>query len=620
MKNLQQHFANQKFFAGSDLVDSEEITNEISSEIPEWNLDDLYIAIDDPKIKKDLQKIDNASNDFCREYENCIKDLNPSQLSQAIELFENICESSAKISTYSCLLYNSDLSNQKYIAFNQNISEEISKYDSRLVFFMIEINNLSEELFSNFLKDPALSKYQPFLRDINLFRKHQLSPELEKFIIEKNVTSRNAFVRLFDETINNLQFSYRDKLLNSQEIFNLLSKSDPKIREDSAKSIAQIFEKNSKVFAFITNILAKDKDIEDQYRKFEKPISSRNLYNFTDDKIVDILVKTVKKNYQTTSHRYYKIKAKTLNQKFLNYWDRNAPIKFDNSATKKYSWQEAKELVLQAYQEFHPAMAEIAQQFFDKKWIDAKVRSGKDSGAFSHPGVPAIHPYILMNFQGNSRDVMTLAHELGHGIHQYLARKQGYLQSSTPLTLAETASVFGEQLVFQKILKNEKNLQLKKNIIANKIEDMLNTVVRQISFLEFENKIHNERKNGEVPLEKINQFWLEVQKESLGEAFELSDDYRFFWCYISHFIHSPFYVYSYAFGDCLVNSLYAVYKSSKVLDFNNKYLNMLELGGVQHHKEMLEPFGLDISQEQFWQSGLNVIIDYIDQLEKLLES
>ncbi len=447
------------------------------------------------------------------------------------------------------------------------------------------------------------------------FKEYQLSEELEKFSLEKNITGRGAFVRLFDETVNNLKFSYRGKILNSQEIFNLMSNADEKIRKDAAKSIGKTFEENAKIFAFITNILAKDKSIDDVWRGFKNPMSARNLSNFVEDEVVDILIKTVKKNYAEISHRYYKIKAEILGKKSLNYWDRNAPLSEDEN--KIISWDEARNLVLSAYEEFSPQMRKIGEVFFEKNWIDAEVKSGKDSGAFSHPTVPSVHPYILMNYQGKVRDVMTLAHELGHGIHQYLAREQGHLMSSTPLTLAETASVFGEQLTFQKILKNEKDLKKKKLIIASKVEDMINTVVRQIAFLEFEKKVHDARKNGEISLENLCGFWMEIQRESLGAVFKFDEEYRFFWSYIPHFIHSPFYVYAYAFGDCLVNSLYGIYKSGKVKNFEEKYLEMLSAGGVKHHKEMLEPFNLSIHDPKFWQSGLDVIINYINQLEEL---
>lgn len=577
--------------------------------IPTWNLSDFYSSISDKKISADLKKIEKDTKKFVSDFAGKINKISAPKLFEAIQNYEKISENIGKISSYSYLIYAADLSNQKNISFYQNISEALIGIESQLIFFTIELNEVDEKK----LKNPALKKYQPFIRDSRIFKKHQLSNELEKFSLEKNITGRNAFVRLFDETVNNLKFSYRGKVLSSQEIFDLMSNSDEKVRKDAAKAIGKTFEENSKIFAFITNILAKDKAIDDSWRKFENPISSRNLSNFVEDEIVEILLKSVKKNYQKISHRYYKIKAKMLGKKVMNYWDRNAPL--SKAENKLITWESAQNLVLEAYAEFSPEMKKIGEMFFKKNWIDAEVRKGKDSGAFSHPCVPSVHPYILMNYQGKVRDVMTLAHELGHGVHQYLASSQGYLMAGTPLTLAETASVFGEQLTFQKILKNEKDPQKKKLIIAAKVEDMINTVVRQIAFLEFETKVHKARKNGEISLEKICEFWMEVQKESLGSAFKFDDEYKYFWCYIPHFIHSPFYVYAYAFGDCLVNSLYGVYKSDKVKNFEEKYLQMLGKGGSQHHKEMLEPFGLSIKDEKFWQSGLDVISDYIDQLE-----
>ncbi len=583
-------------------------------QIPSWDLSDFYSSIKDKKISLDLKKIAADSEKFTKTFSGKITKLNASQLFSAIKNYEEIAEKIGKISSYSYLIYASDLSNHDNVSFHQNISEALNKFESQLVFFTLELNKIDDKKLTILLKNSDLKKYQPFIRDIRAFKKHELSQELEKFSLEKNITGRSAFIRLFDETVNNLKFSYRKKILNSQEIFNLLSNPDEKIRKDAAKSIGKTFEENSKIFAFITNILAKDKAVDDSWRGFVKPISARNLSNFIEDDVVDLLIKKVKENYANTSHRYYKIKAKILGKKTLNYWDRNAPLsKIEN---KKISWEEAKNLVLSAYEEFSPQMKKIGKTFFDKNWIDAQVRTGKDSGAFSHSTVPSVHPYILMNYQGKVRDVMTLAHELGHGIHQCLAGVQGHLMSSTPLTLAETASVFGEQLAFQKILKNEKDAKRKKFIIAAKVEDMINTVTRQIAFLEFEKKVHEARKDAEIPLEKLCQFWMEIQKESLGPIFKFDEEYRFFWSYIPHFIHSPFYVYAYAFGDCLVNSLYGIYKSGKIKNFEEKYLAMLASGGTKHHKEMLEPFNLSIRDPEFWQAGLDVIIGYINQLEK----
>jgi len=583
--------------------------------VPSWNLSDFYTSIKDKKIAADLKKLAVESKKFAKDFAGKVTKLNAAQLLTAIKKYENISENIGKISSYSYLIYASDLSNQTNLAFYQNTSETLSKLESDLVFFSLELNQISDKNLAVLLKNAALKKYQPFIRDVRSFRKYQLSHDLEKLSLEKNISGRAAFIRLFDETINNLKFSYRGKVLNSQQIFDLMSNNDEKVRKDAAKAVGQTFKENAKTFAFITNILAKDKAIDDEWRGFENPISSRNLSNFIEDEAVELLAKKVRENYKNISHRYYKIKAKILGKKSLNYWDRNAPL---GSAENKITpWNDAKNLVLEAYGEFSPQMKKIGEEFFKKNWIDAAVKTGKDSGAFSHPTVPSVHPYILMNYQGKIRDIMTLAHELGHGVHQYLARDCGYLMAGTPLTLAETASVFGEQLTFQKILKNEKDAKKKKLIIASKVEDMINTVVRQIAFLEFEKKIHNARKNGEVSLEKICDFWMEVQKESLGDVFKFDEEYRYFWCYIPHFIHSPFYVYAYAFGDCLVNSLYGVYKSGKVKNFTEKYLDMLALGGKEHHKEMLAPFGISINNSSFWQGGLDVISSYIDELEKL---
>ncbi len=584
--------------------------NKKLGKIPSWNLSDFYSSIKDKKITQELEQIAQDTKNFTKKFYQKIKNLSEKELITAIKQYEDLSEKIGKISSYSYLIYAENLSKQENIAFYQNISEELSKFESKLLFFTIELNEISEEKISKI----NFGKYQPFIRDIRAFRKHQLSEELEKLSLEKGITGRAAFVRLFDEIVNNLKFTYRKKTLNSQQIFDLMSNPLEKNRKDAAKAIGKTLKENSKTFAFITNILAKDKAVDDEWRKFEKPISARNLSNFVEDEVVETMVETIKKNYQKTSHRYYKIKAKILGKKTMNYWDKNAPL--SNKENQIIPWQDAKTMVLEAYEEFHPEMRKIGEIFFNKDWIDAEVRNGKDSGAFSHPTTPSVHPYILMNYQGKILDVMTLAHELGHGVHQYLARAQGALMCGTPLTLAETASVFGEQLTFQKILKNEKNPQKKKFIIASKIEDMLNTAIRQIAFLEFEKKVHNARKNGEIPLEKICEFWLEVQKESLGNAFKFEDEYKFFWSYIPHFIHSPFYVYAYAFGDCLVNSLYGVYKSGKIKNFPEKYLEMLKAGGTKHHKELLAPFGLSAHDPKFWQAGLDVIINHINELEK----
>ncbi|MEQ1789453.1 MAG: M3 family oligoendopeptidase, partial [Rickettsiales bacterium] len=393
-----------------------------------------------------------------------------------------------------------------------------------------------------------------------------------------------------------------------------LSSKDAANRKKSALVVGEVFEKNAKLFTLITNTLAKDKEIEDKWRGFKKPISSRNLSNYIEDEVVDALLSSVRKSYPALSHRYYALKAKWFKKDKLDYWDRNAPLPTDSD--RRYSWDEAKELILTAYGDFSPELTKVGKQFFDKPWIDAPVMAGKSSGAFAHPTVPSVHPYLLVNFQGKSRDVMTLAHELGHGVHQVLSAKQGALMCDTPLTLAETASVFGEQLTFREMVRREKDKKIRKLLIASKVEDMLNTVVRQVAFCEFERQIHDERKKGELTTEQICNIWMDVQAESLGSSIKIHGNYKYFWTYIPHFIHSPFYVYSYAFGDCLVNSLYSVYEKGKVKNFDKKYLEMLQAGGTLRHKELLAPFGLDATKPAFWQQGLDIISKMIDELEE----
>ncbi len=572
--------------------------------LPEWNLGDFYSSITAPEIETDFTKAEQVSRDFAAKYTGKLASLDGKALSKAIEEFEALSEILGKLGSYAQLLYTKDMSNPDNTRFYQNTSERITDISTLTLFFTLELNKLSSV--------PDVGRYQPWVRDVRAFRPYQLSDELEELLHEKSITGQQAWQRLFDETLAGLKFPYKDKQLNSSEIFDLLSSPDGKVRQEAAYVISDVLKANGNTFAMITNVLAKDKAIEDDWRKFPHPISSRNLSNYIEDEVVEALVNTVKANYNRLSHRYYDLKAKWLGMDRLNYWDRNAPLPDDDD--RRIPWEEAKELVLSAYNDFSPTLAGIAKDFFDKRWIDAVVTEGKDSGAFSHPTVPSVHPYILMNYQGKTRDVMTLAHELGHGVHQVLSAKQGGLMADTPLTLAETASVFGEQLTFRKLLAQQPDEKKRKAMIASKVEDMLNTVVRQIAFCEFERMVHDERKQGEVPLERIGEIWMKVQRESLGPAITFEESYNIYWSYIPHFIHSPFYVYAYAFGDCLVNSLYAAYQN-KPEGFESKYLEMLKAGGTLRHKELLAPFGLDASKPDFWKQGIDIISGFIDQLE-----
>lgn len=589
--------------------------NEISlGALPEWNLKDFYTSINDVAIKNDLQTASERAKAFAGHYEAKVELLSSEELVAAIREYEALAELLGKIGSYAQLVYAQNMALEQNTQFYQNISEKITEISTLTLFFGLELNKIDEVKLQQLLDgNKALQHYAPWIRDTRAFRPYQLSDELERLLHEKSVTGKQAWQRLFDETLAGLRFPFDGEMLSNAQIFDKLSSKDRNTRKNAGKSIGQVFEENGKIFAMVTNVLAKDKSIEDNSRKFPKPISARNVVNCIEDDVVEALIQAVKQHYPKLSHRYYSLKAKWLGLEKLEYWDRNAPL--SELDDRKIPWEEAQSIVLDAYQRFSPTMAEIGREFFNKHWIDAAVQEGKDSGAFSHPTVPCVHPYILMNYQGKPRDVMTLAHELGHGVHQVLSAKQGALMADTPLTLAETASVFGEQLTFRGMLAGQKDATKRKSMIAAKIEDMLNTVVRQVAFCEYERLVHDERKKGEIPLERLGEIWMQVQTESLGPAFHFDTEYRHFWMYIPHFIHSPFYVYAYAFGDCLVNSLYAVYEQHPE-GFEAKYLTMLKAGGTLRHKELLAPFGLDASDPAFWQKGLEVIAGFIDQLEE----
>ena len=583
--------------------------------LPVWNLKDLYNSANGKEILNDLKYIEKSAINFEKKYEGKVENLEAGKLYEAIINLEKIDEKMSKIICYASLLHSENIENEKNRIFFQQMQEKITKYYNLLLFFNLEINNLSKNQLNQKLKNKKLKKFETWINNLRNFKSHQLEKKLEKLMQDKSITAASSWIRFFDETIASLRFPFNNKNLSSAEILNLLSHRDSKIRKQAAKSLGRVLEKNVKIFATITNTLAKDKSINDDWRKYPNPVRSRNLSNVVEDEVVDALSEAVTSSYSNLSHRYYKIKAKWFRKKSLNYWDRNAPLPFQHD--KKYSWENAKEIVCEAYTNFHPTMGEIVQKFFDKSWIHSPVTNGKSPGAFSASTVPSVHPYILVNFQGKIRDVATLAHELGHGVHQYLAaKKQGHFNSDTPLTLAETASVFGEMLTFKLILNKEKNPKIKKALLANKVEDMLNTVVRQIAFFEFEKKVHNKRKISELSVNEICQLWIDTQKASLGPAIKFEDEYKYYWTYIPHFIHSPFYVYAYAFGDCLVNSLYASYEED-LDNFEEKYIKLLEAGGSIRYKKLLKPFNINPANSNFWHKGLSVISSFIDELSEI---
>ncbi len=583
--------------------------------MPNWNLSDLYSSINDKQIELDIKNIEKEIKDF-QSYRGKIKDLTGKELYDSIIKYENIGEIMGKLGSFAYLKYAENLSLDENVKFFQKINEKLTDLSSNLIFFSLEVNKIpSAQLNAMYAESKSLRVYKPVIDEIRLFKPHQLTERLEKLMLEKNIVGRDAWSRLFDETMDNMVFEYKGKEFNQSEMLELINSKDEKVRRETSKIFGETVGKQGKLFAYITNTLAKSKEINDRWRNYKTPISAMNLNNLIDDEVVESLRNTVKDNYKNTAHRYYAWKAKELGKERLHYYDRNAPLPYNDD--KIYKYEEAKDIVLSAYRDFSPEMAEIGQQFFDNNWIDVPTRQGKRGGAFMSPTTPKVHPYILLNYVGKTRDVMTLAHELGHGIHQTLSDKNGFLMSHPPLTLAETASVFGEQLTFRRLLNQEQDTQKRKAILASKIEDMLNTVVRQIAFLEFETRVHEERKNGEIPLDRLNQIWLDIQKESLGEEnFIFDDEYKNYWMYIPHFIHSPFYVYSYAFGDCLVNSLYSIYQTNPN-GFQGKYLTLLSAGSTKKYDELLKPFGLNPKKADFWQKGIDVLSGMIEELESL---
>ncbi|HLY47299.1 MAG TPA: M3 family oligoendopeptidase [Stellaceae bacterium] len=582
--------------------------------LPEWDLADLYPGRDSPELARDLTRLAADATAFAERYQGRLALLSGAELGAAVARYEALQEVAGRVISYAELLRAGNVADPEIGRFAQTMHERINAISTDLLFFTLEINRIEEAALAAKLADPALAHYAPWLRDLRAQRPHQLSDDLEKLLHEKSVAGRAAWTRLFDETVDALRFPYRGQELTEAEAMHLLSDPDGAVRREAALSIAEVLGRNGRLFALITNTLAKDKEVEDRWRKFPRPISARNLSNFVEDEVVDALIAAVRASYPQLSHRYYRLKAKWFGVEEMPFWDRNAPLPGD--ADRTLSWAEAETTVLGAYRAFSPELAAVGERFFKSRWIDAPARPGKAPGAFAHPTVPSAHPYLLLNYQGRLRDVMTLAHELGHGVHQVLAARQGALMADTPLTLAETASVFGEMLTFRALLAQERDPARRRFMIAGKVEDMLNTVVRQIAFVTFETRVHDERREAELTPERLCDIWIEVQKESLGPALRLDDEYRYYWSYIPHFIHSPFYVYAYAFGDCLVNSLYAAYEDAHA-GFAERYLTLLRAGGTLRHRELLAPFALDAADPAFWSKGLGVISRFIDELEGL---
>jgi oligoendopeptidase F len=587
--------------------------------LPEWNLGDLYDALEAPELKSDLEMSERAAEAFNERYagklaETLDEGRGGPALAEALQQFEALNDVMGRIVSYASLLYAANTADPTRQKFYGDIQEKITAISSQLLFFPLELNRLDDDALESAMVNSELGHFRPWLEDLRKEKPYQLDDKLEQLFHEKAVTGRGSWDRLFNETMTALRFKVGGKELSLEPVLNLMLDPNEKKRKQAAEAMTKVFGENVRLFTLITNTLAKDKEISDRWRGFSDVADSRHLANRVEKDVVDALVAAVRDAYPRLSHRYYAMKAKWLGKKTLKYWDRNAPL--PEEPKRVIGWDDARETVLTAYGDFSPRMADIAGKFFTDSWIDAAMREGKSQGAFSHPTVPSAHPYILLNYQGKPRDVMTLAHELGHGVHQVLANAQGPLMAPTPLTLAETASVFGEMLTFRKLLDQAPSKRERKALLAAKVEDMLNTVVRQVAFYTFERKVHEERREGELTSERLGELWLDVQRESLGPAIDIKPGYETFWCYIPHFIHAPFYVYAYAFGDCLVNSLYAVYENADE-GFAERYLDMLAAGGTKHHKELLAPFGLDATEPHFWSMGLKMIEGMIDELEAM---
>ncbi len=588
-------------------------------DLPVWRLEDLYPSKTSAAFLGDLDKAAADALAFEARWKGNLAKATDSigkdGLAAALAEMDALEDLLGRIASYAGLTYYSDMTDVENGKFFGDIQAKLTDISSRLLFFALELNRIDDAAVDAAMdRDPALAHYRPWIVDLRKDKPFQLDDRIEQLFLEKSMTGAAAFNRLFDETLASLRFKVGDKEQTLEPTLTMLQDADPAVRKSAAEALSRTFRDNIRIFVLVTNTLARDKEISDRWRGFEDIADSRHLSNRVEREVVDALAAAVREAYPRLSHRYYAMKAKWLGMEQMNYWDRNAPLK--ETPDRLIPWTEAKETVLSAYGNFAPEMAEIASRFFDGGWIDAPARPGKAPGAFAHPTVPSAHPYVLLNYLGKPRDVMTLAHELGHGVHQVLAGAQGALMCQTPLTLAETASVFGEMLTFRALLDRTTDRRERKAMLAQKVEDMINTVVRQIAFYEFERKVHTARKEGELTAEKIGELWLSVQSESLGPAIRISEGYESWWAYIPHFIHSPFYVYAYAFGDCLVNSLYAVYRQAEQ-GFQQKYFELLKAGGTKHHSELLAPFGLDATDPSFWAKGLSMIEGLIDELEAL---
>ena len=586
---------------------------------PTWDLTDLYDGIADGAIAADIAACRQEAEQLEAAWQGRLADVDGAALAGLIADYERILEMLGKTQSHAQLLFAASTTDSQIARHHQSIREASADIGARLLFIELELAALDDVHVTQLLDTPALAVWQPWLRRVRAWAPHQLAPDMERMLAERAPSGRGAWVRLFDETAAALRFPFGGADVTEAEILNALSSPNGDERRTAGESLSTTMKDNERLLSLVLNTIAKDKEVEDRWRGFARPVDSRNLDNDVDDDTVDALVGAVDSRNADLAHRYYRLKAGWMGGETINWWDRNAPL--PGGDDRQFSWDEARQLVLGSFAGFDQQMAEQAEPFFSRNWIDAEPRAGKSSGAFSHPVTPSAHPYILMNFSGKSRDVMTLAHEMGHGIHQRLAADRGYLMSDTPLTLAETASVFAEMLAFRRLIDSADNPATRRRLLAGKVEDMLNTVVRQIAFHNFETRFHDARRNAELTAEEISDIWMETQRAALGPSVVTGDDYRPIWGYIPHFVHTPFYVYAYAFGDCLVNALWQSYQlaqaGGQAADFVTGYRNLLQAGGTERYDVALQRFDLDPRDPAFWSLGLDMISGMIDELEGL---
>ena len=587
-----------------------------------WDLSDLYGSIDDPRIERDLKRALADARRFEKRYRGRInvRSLKPATLRLALEELESLQERLGRVSSYAHLLFAADTSDPRRGAFLQSVQERLTEVRRHLIFFELELIAMDDGTAQRVLASPRLARYRHFVERERKFRPHILSEPEEKVLEEKKNTGARAFRRLFDEVMNNLEFSLyvdgRPKRLTESEVLALLYDPDRRLRKAAARALTKGLRSQQRVLTFIFNTLVHDHYIDDRLRSYPDPMASRNLSNEIDAATVEALLATTERNY-TLVERYYRVKRRLLGLRRFYDYDRYAPLYADTSSV---GFDEAKRTVLAAFEEFSPRMAEVAGLFFDKRWIDAELRRGKRSGAFSHSTVPSVHPYVFLNYTGRLRDVMTLAHELGHGVHQYLARDRGYFLCHTPLTMAETASVFAEMLVFHKLMETRRSPRERLALLCGKIEDIFATVFRQAVLTRFEQRLHGLRRGrGELTAEEISDIWMDANAAMFGDSVTLTDDYSLWWMYIPHFIHSPFYCYAYCFGELLVMALYSSYLSEGER-FVPRYLELLAAGGSASPRSLLAAVGVDVDDPLFWQKGLDLVADMVVEAERLAGS